>query len=188
MIVLRYTNRPQPRRAGVHFTGTGGCQDQSKKYSWVQKRDVLSSCTSSLFLVLLNPCCWPFPTEKKISIASKMTSDMNIATIKSMMMTMMMLMSRRSDPVQINTVHGGSLQTQHQAHHPPICLQVKIQLLILDSRISMNFEIKHGFHDLSLLYEHQDILICLISQHCRTHTHALGRVVSGWKVTKKKSP
>jgi len=23
-VVLRYTNRPQPRRAGVHFTGTGG--------------------------------------------------------------------------------------------------------------------------------------------------------------------
>ena len=51
----------------------------------------------------------------------------------------------------------------------------------------MNFEIKHGFYDSSLLYEHQDTLSCLISQHCRTHTHALGRVVSGWKVTKKKS-
>ena len=81
-------------------------------------------------------------------------------------MIMMMLMTRRSDPVQIDTVHGGSLQTQHQAHHPPICLQVKIQLLILDSRISMNFEIKHGFHDLSLLYEHEATLSCLISNLC----------------------
>ena len=56
---------------------------------------------------------------------------------------MLILMTRRSDSVQINTVHGSCLQAQHQAHHPPICLQVKIQLLthalIQDSRLSMTF-------------------------------------------------
>ena len=157
MIVPRYTNRPQPRRAGVHFTGTGEIQDQSNSFKKVQLG------AKNGHLELMPVLCFSFWT----------------------MMIIMLLMTRRSDPVQINTVHGGSLQTQHQAHHPPICLQVKIQPLILDSRISMNFEIKHGFYDSSLLYEHQDTLSCLISQHCRTHTHALGRVVSGWKVTKK---